>query len=313
MRFVFFGSSDFAKEVLQGLLQKNWRPVIVVTNPPRPRGRKHLLSPTPVDDLAKKEDIPVFTPSNLREKSFLSAMKQYNLDFGLLTAYGKIIPEELLSLPSQGILNLHPSLLPKYRGATPIQSAILNGDKKTGVTLFLMDKKIDHGPVIQSATYLLQNSGITYQELASQLAKTGAELIVKAVPQWLNGVIVPYPQNESLATYCSKITPSDEKINWHLSSQAIDRKVRALNPHPGVYTKGDGRLLKIISGFPLADDITSSNKKVGEVFLRDRQLGVKCGLGIYIIEKIKPAGKKLMSAADFLRGNKWIVGKILDA
>jgi len=312
MRFVFFGSSEFAKNVLQELLQENWRPVLVVTNPPRPKGRKHLLSPTLVHKLAEINDVPVLTPADLREKSFLSAMKQYNLDLGILTAYGKIIPKEVLSLPSRGVLNLHPSLLPRYRGATPIQSAILNGDRETGTTLFLMDQKIDHGSIIQAASYKLPTTKITYPELASQLAKMGARLIIKAVPRWLKGEIIPQSQDESLATYCSKITPLDEKIDWQSSSQAIDRKVRAFNPHPGVYTKIGEQLLKIIVGFPLLDDSAFSDKKVGEVFQKNDQLGVKCSQGVYIIEKIKPAGKKIMSGADFLRGNKWIIGKVLN-
>jgi len=312
MRFAFFGSAEFAKNVFQELLRENWRPVLVVTNPPRPKGRKHLLSPTPVHNLAKINSIPVLTPIDLREESFLSLMKRYRLDFAILTAYGKIIPPELLSLPSRGFLNLHPSLLPCYRGSTPIQSVILNGDKETGVTLFLMDQKIDHGPIIRSVRYKLPPTRITYSELSFQLAKMGAKLITEAIPRWLRGEITPQPQNESLATYCSKITPQDEKIDWRLPSQAIDRKVRALNPHPGVYTRAGERLLKIIAGFPLSDNPDLSAKKVGEVFQKDDQWGVKCGQGAYMIEEIKPAGKRLMSGADFLRGNKWIVGKILN-
>ncbi len=312
MRFAFFGSSEFAKNVLQGLIQKHWQPVVVVTNPPRPQGRKHLLASSPVYLLAQKHNIPLLTPSRLQEESFLVALKQYNLDFALLTAYGKFVPPEVLSIPQKGFVNLHPSLLPKYRGASPIQSAILNGDKETGVTIFLMDDKIDHGPIIQNTKYVIQNTRITYPELSRKLAELGAKLIVNDLPRWLEGKITPLPQNELLASYCSKITREEEKINWHLSAQAIDRKVRAFNPNPGLYTKGDNRIIKIIKGISLPDNSDSLSKKIGETFIYNGQPAVKCSQGFYLIQELKPAGKRIMASTDFLRGNQWFIGLILD-
>jgi len=140
MRFAFFGSSEFAQIVLQELLQKNWQPVLVVTNPARPKGRKHILSPTPVEETARKYNIPVLTPVSLKTERFSETLRKYHLDVCILTAYGKIIPEEILLIPTHGFINIHPSLLPKYRGATPIQSTILSGDTETGVTILLLDK-----------------------------------------------------------------------------------------------------------------------------------------------------------------------------
>ena len=148
MRFAFFGSAEFAKIVLEKLLQNNLKPVLVVTQPPKPKGRKQILSPSPVQILAEQEKIPYLTPINLNDEIFIQTIKNLQPDLILLTAYGKIIPSPLLQLPEKGFLNLHPSLLPRYRGATPLQSTILVGDKETGVTLFLMDEQIDHGPTI---------------------------------------------------------------------------------------------------------------------------------------------------------------------
>lgn len=307
MRFIFFGSSEFAKIILNKLLDSGMNPVLVVTTPSKPKGRKKILSPTPVYSLAKQNNIPVLTPEKLEDKEFLSTFKDYNPDLVILTAYGKIIPSKLLSIPKKGVLNLHPSLLPKWRGATPIQSTILAGDNETGVTLLLMDEEIDHGSIIQSAGYKIQDTKISYSELSKELAELGAKLIVGTVPLWFEGKIKPIPQNHSLASYCYKILPKDEKINWEKSSIEIDRKVRALNPKPGVFTIANGIIIKIVKGCPIDDLMLCTDKPVGFIFQLEDKLAVKCGKGFYIIEELKPAGKNTMNSESFLRGNKWIL------
>ncbi|MDD5760598.1 MAG: methionyl-tRNA formyltransferase [Candidatus Pacebacteria bacterium] len=313
MPFVFFGSSDFAKIVLEKLLWTQMRPILIITNPPKPKGRKQILSPSPVHLLAQDDNIPVLTPERLDDPKFIAEFKNVKPEFAILTAYGKIIPPELLIIPPKGFINLHPSLLPKWRGATPIQSAILNGDEETGVSLFLMDEELDHGPIIQNAEYRIQNARITYSELSKELALLGAELIIKTIPQFLEGKISPVPQNHSLATYCQKILPEDEKIHWDKTNIEIDRKVRALNPQPGVFTKavtgrGDEIILKIIKGYPEEDFFEGLP---GKVFSYQDKMAVKCGKGFYAIEEIKPASKRVMASEDFLRGNKWILNQIL--
>jgi len=315
MRFIFFGSSEFAKIILNKLLDFGMKPVLVVTAP----------SPTPVYDLAKENNIPVLRPEKLEDEQFLSNFKNYNPDLVILTAYGKIIPSKLLSIPKKGVLNLHPSLLHNWRGATPIQSTILAGNNKTGVSLFLMDEKIDHGPVIQNAEYKIENTGITYLELMQELAILGADIIIKAVPKWFEGKIKPIPQDHSLVSYCHKILPEDEKINWEKSAIEIDRKVRALNPKPGVFTvanniiisskvrnkvlpsKARQVLIKIVKGYPVDNLSLYVDKPAGSVFQFENKLAVKCGRGIYIIEELRPAGKKTMDSGSFLRGNQWIL------
>ena len=334
MKYVFFGSSEFAKIVLEKLLQNNLKPVLVVTQPPKPKGRKQILSPSPIQIFAEQEKISCFVPTNLNVEDFIQTIKNLQPDLILLTAYGKIIPSVLLKLPPKGFINLHPSLLPKWRGATPIQSTILADDKEAGVTLFLMDKQIDHGPIIQNTVYSIQYTRITYSELSKQLAEIGADLIIKTIPRWLNGEIIPLPQDESLATYCHKITSEDEKINWQTSAEEIDRKVRALNPNPGVYfecspacrtgrekkgsersegsyTLANNKIIKIIKGFPLFDSQLSINKNPGGIFEYERKMAIKCNSGFYIIEKLKPAGKDIMTSESFLNGNQWIKSYII--
>jgi methionyl-tRNA formyltransferase len=297
MRFIFFGSSEFAKIILNKLLDFSMKPVLVVTAP----------SPTPVYDLAKENNIPVLRPEKLEDEQFLSNFKNYNPDLVILTAYGKIIPSKLLSIPKKGVLNLHPSLLPNWRGATPIQSTILAGNNKTGVSLFLMDEEIDHGPIIQNAEYKIKNVGITYLELMQELAILGADIIIKTVPKWFEGKIKPIPQDHSLASYCHKILPEDEKIDWEKPTIEIDRKVRALNPKPGVFTVANNIIIKIVKGYPVDNSSLYADKPAGSVFQFENKLAVKCGRGIYIIEELRPAGKKTMDSGSFLRGNQWIL------
>jgi methionyl-tRNA formyltransferase len=308
MRYIFFGSSEFAKIVLEKLLQNNLKPVLVITQPPKPKGRKQILSPTLVQFIAEQNNIPFLTPENLNDKDFLQTIKNLQPDLILLTAYAKIIPSVLLKLPPQGFLNLHPSFLPRYRGATPIQSTILAGDKETGVTLFLMDEQIDHGPIIANSKLLITNYQITYSELSKKLANLGAKLIIETLPQLLQDKITPLPQDESLATYCHKITKEDEKINWQNSAEEIDRKVRALNPNPGVFTIAQEKIIKIIKGFPSIDDELSVAKQIGEVFECEKKMAIKCGKEFYVVEVLKPAGKDTMTSESFLNGNRWIIG-----
>ena len=176
-----------------------------------------------------------------------------------------------------------------------------------------MDKEIDHGPIIQKAGYKIGNTRITYSDLMPELAPRGAKLVIEALPLWLKGEITPQPQDESLATYCSKITFTDEKINWDVSSTMVDRKVRSLSSHPLAYFQVLDKRFKVGQGQPYSGDVNWEDKKIGEIFSQNDQLIVKCKEGAYLIEMIQPAGKNMMKGADFLRGNKWILEKILNS
>lgn len=315
MNYLFFGTSDFAQVVLRGLIQANFSPTLIVTTPPKPVGRKQILTPSLVNQVAQEFHLPVLTPVKLTDPDFIEILQNTQPEFALLTAYGKIIPPLLLTLPQRGFVNLHPSLLPRWRGATPIQATLLAGDQETGATLFQMDELIDHGPILNQSVYQITNPRLTFLELSKILAQLGIDLILKTIPLWLENKITPRPQEESLATFCHKITPQDEHLDWHTSAFLIDRKVRALNPQPGVYTLIQNKILKILKGFPLASSNFSQKGEIGQTFEYLSQgkklIAVQCQTDFYVIEELQLAGKKSLSSDQFLLGNHWFLGQIL--
>jgi methionyl-tRNA formyltransferase len=243
MKYVFFGTPQFAAVILERLIQAGIVPSLVVTNPDRPAGRKGILTPPPVKVLAQAQGIPVAQPEALADFKF--QISNFKFSFAVLAAYGKIIPKEIIEAFPKGIVVVHPSLLPRYRGATPIQSAILNGDKTTGTTLILMDEKVDHGAIVASRQYEVASSE-TYATLHDKLAEISADLLIETLPRYLDGEIKPVPQNEAFATYTKKFSADDafvseadlEKAQKEGGEIAVStyRKIRALNPEPGVFT-----------------------------------------------------------------------------
>ncbi len=241
MNYVFFGTPKFSAIILERLINAGLSPSLVITNPDRPVGRKGVVTPPPVKVLAERYGIPIVQPESLADYRLPTA----NGQFAVLASYGKIIPKEIIAAFPQGIVVVHPSLLPRYRGATPIQSAILEGEAETGTTLILMDEKVDHGPILASDR-LQATRNETYETLHDKLAELSADLLIEIIPKFLKGEIKPAPQNESLATYTKKFSTEDafvpeaellkaEKEGGDIAT-AIDRKVRALNPEPGTWT-----------------------------------------------------------------------------
>lgn len=261
-KFVFFGTPRFAEIVLEKLIKNGLWPSLVVCNPDKPMGRKKIITPPITKILAERYEIPVFQPESLLNSKFEiprprqdEAAGGRNSKFAILAAYGKIIPREIIDSFPKGIIGIHPSLLPKYRGATPIQSTILAGETETGVTLFLMDEKIDHGKIISNSKLLISNED-TYESLEEKLARLGAELVMKTVTDYLNGEIEPREQNYTEATFTKKFTTNDTFVdNADLQAALngdkekaikIDRMVRALNPEPGVWTLQNGKRTKLL-------------------------------------------------------------------
>ena len=251
MNYVFFGTPRFAEVVLKKLIEEGMPPSFVVTNPDRPLGRKHILTPPPAKVVAEEHHIPVFHPETLSDlKSEIR-----NADFAVLASYGKIIPKEIIDLFPKGIIVVHGSLLPRYRGATPIQTALLNGDPTTGITLLLMDEQVDHGKIL-SKVELKISEGDSYVSLIEKLAEMSAELILKTVPEYLAGKIVPQEQNHSEATFTKKSQTENGFVTWDNLREAetkggeeaikIDRMIRALNPDPGVYTLKENKRIKLL-------------------------------------------------------------------
>lgn len=356
LKIAFLGTPEFAVLILEKLAQSPYKPVAVFCAPDKPVGRKQILTPPPIKIVAQKYNIPVWQPANSHE--LVQQLKTINYQLIVSAAYGIILPKEILNTPKYGCLNIHPSLLPKYRGASPVQAAILNGDEETGVTIFKMTEKVDAGPIVAQkklnltvlasaavppwrdggakqsrpettshgiATSRLggtRNDKLTTPELSEILSYLSADLLLEILPDWLAGKIQPKPQDNSRATYTKTIKKEDGLINWQKSAQEIKRQIRAYQPWPGAFTKlkmknarsaslGEaGEKLKIIEA-----DILEKNtsKKIGEVFLIDNnELAVQTGEDALIIKKLQREGGKPMAAAEFLRGHRDIVGKILN-
>ena len=265
MKYVFFGTPEFAAIILEKLIEVGFIPSAVVSNPDKPIGRKKILPPPPVKSLVMEHEtwsIPVLQPEKL-DKSFMFYVSSFMPDIFIVAAYSQILSRQILEIPRLGTIGVHPSLLPKYRGATPIQAAILNGDEKTGVSLFLIDEKMDNGPILSKkelefSTRLPDGQVINYQfsDLLQKLAKLGADLLIETLPKYINGEINPLPQDESQAIYTKKIKtedafikPEDLKKAQEIGGETAlktDRKIRALNPEPGTWTMRDGKRVKIL-------------------------------------------------------------------
>ncbi len=270
--FVFFGTDEFAAAVLEEL-SKRLQPALIVTAPDTRAGRGRRLAAPAVKLWAEAHQISYLQPENLR--SDLKLMKLLKLrKLVLVASYGKILPPELLTLPARGGLNIHPSLLPKYRGPTPIQSAILAGEKETGVTIMLIDEQIDHGPILKAKSLKLKDKN--YIEIREELAREGARLFIEILPDWLAGKITPQPQNHSQATFTKKFKKTDGLIDLAGQPQFNYRKFLALNPWPGTYCFINHQRV-IITNAEFAN-------------------------GQFIITRVKPAGRREMSWADFQRG-----------
>ena len=243
MNFAFFGTPQFASTILERLIAAGFVPSLVVTNPDKPVGRKQAITPPPVKDVALAHNLSVLQPDKLDASLFSDS----SFDFFLVVAYGKIIPKAVLDVPRLGTVNVHPSLLPKYRGPTPIQTAILNGDEETGVSLMLLDAEVDHGPVISDFRFKISDSRCTTTSLMERLADEGAKLLINTLPKFVDGKIAPKEQDHAAATFTKKFTVDDARVEYNdlvrsLSGDApeevalIDRMIRALNPEPGVWT-----------------------------------------------------------------------------
>ena len=315
LNFVFFGTPEFAAIVLEKLIAAGYVPAAVVCNPDEPIDRKQILTPPPVKRpiVNGKWPIEIFQPATKAEllaiRHKLLAIKP---ELAIIAAYGKILPKEILDIPSRGFINVHGSLLPHYRGASPIQTAILNGEKETGVTIMEVDEEMDHGPTLANSQWPIADSD-TYESLSQKLAVLGAELLIKILPDYISGKIKPVPQEHEKATYTKIIKKENGKIDWNKSAEEIERMVRAYYPWPTAWTiwriKNLELRIKILESEILGNN---ENYKIGEVFLTlKNELAVKCGEGALIIKKLRLEGGKILSAREFLNGHKDFIGSVL--
>ncbi len=300
MKIVFMGTPDFAAATLQALVEAGHQVGLVVTQPDRAKNRGKKVQFSPVKELAMAHDIPVLQPEKIKDSPHTMEMiKAYRPDIIIVAAYGQIIPKKLLELPPLGCVNVHASLLPRLRGASPIQRAILDGEKETGVTIMQMDEGLDTGDMLAKIKTSVGSKN--YEELHNQLALIGADLLVEVLPFIEARRLVPSKQNDEEATYAGLITKQDGKIDFTKSAEQIERQIRAFDPWPGAYCTYREQTLKIWKVKVLEGADGETPGRILEV--SDEGIDIACGSGILRAEQIQLPGKKRVAVKDFLRGN----------
>ncbi len=300
MRIVFMGTPPFAAQVMEKLIEKGHEIALVVTQPDKPKGRGQKLVAPAVKTRALELGLEVAQPQNAKDEEFLALLAQIKPEIIIVAAYGKILPKSILDLPQYGCLNVHASLLPKYRGAAPIQRAILDGEEMTGVTIMLMDVGLDTGKMLAKAELKIESSDNS-GELFDKLAQIGAELLVDTLPLWVNGEIEPLAQDDDLASYASMLTKEEELIDWSKSAWEINRQIRAFAPDSCAYTYLRGKRLKIGA----SEVVSAQNSQAGTVIAADKKgIIVACGENALKLLLLQPEGKKMMQAGDFLNGGR---------
>jgi len=301
MQLVFMGTAEFAVPTLEALIASKHNLLGVVTQPDRTSGRGNKLTPPAVKKAALEHELSIYQPERARDAKFVQILNQLNPEAMVIAAYGQILPKRILDIPPYGCINIHPSLLPKYRGAAPIQRAIINGEQTTGVTIMLMDEGEDTGDIIlqKEVEIFDDDTAIT---LHDRLAQIAASLLLEALALAKDGPPPHYPQNESEATYAPKLTKEDGLIDWNKSAIQIRNLVRGTLPWPGAYTYfGEGKLLKVLSCE--FTDILIIETKPGTIYVTDeKEMAVKTGDGAILLKTVQPANKKQMNTTDFVNG-----------
>jgi len=302
LRIAYFGTPEFAVPALRALIASPHDVVALVSQPDRPRGRGHKLQPTPTKLVAAAAGIPVLQPTRLKDDSLADALRALSLDLAVVAAYGRIIPDRILEIPRLGMINIHASLLPKYRGAAPVHRAVLNGDKETGVTIMRVVSELDAGPAFAVERIPIGPDDTT-PEVERALAETGAKLAVRVVGQLAEGSAVEVPQNHAEATYAPKLERHEGAIDWSLPANDIHNRVRGLQPWPLVSVTIDGARCSIYRTSVSGETTTAPPGTV--IAASNGVLAVAAGDGRVVrILEIQPEGKRVMSARDFLSGRR---------
>lgn len=306
-RVVFFGSSAFSVPSLR-LIASGAEVTTVVTKPDKVKGRGLALTKNPVRVSAEALGIPVATPARI-DDAFITSIRQQKPDVAVLVAYGKILPDALLKVPASGFVNVHPSLLPRHRGPSPVAGAILSGDTTTGVTIMLLDEKMDHGPILAQ-----REVAVSPHEhrpaLETRLAKAGAELLLPTLTSFLAGDVKPQPQRHELATYTKLLTRERGVIDWSRNATDIEQAVRAFDPWPGAATTWNGIKIKILDGIAGAVQGQPAGTP-GTVLLNEGRVTIVCGTGTFVCASLQPENRKPMDPRAFLRGHPTFVGSVL--
>lgn len=311
VRIAFMGTPELSAHFLSALLENGYPVVGVVTQPDRPAGRKLAVEESPVKKVAAENRLPVLAPAKL-DAAFLEAFQDWKADLVIVVAYGKILPPEILGVPALGCLNIHASLLPRWRGASPIQNALLSGDTETGVTLMQMNAGMDTGPLIAQKKIPIAPED-TAEVLRKKISEAGRTLLLEALPLWIEGKITPVPQNEDEATLCQLIERNDGRIVWSESAESIYNRYRALFPWPGVFTfwkKNDALMRLKFLHITFQKQSPQMKYGLGEVFELGEKIGVKTGEGVVFLETVQLEGKGPLPIKEFLAGSPDLVGSV---
>lgn len=309
MKIVFMGTPDFSVPCLNALIENGHEVVLVVTQADKPKGRGHKLTPPPVKECAVKHDIPVYQPASMKSDEVFEVLKEANADIFIVVAYGKILPGRILNLPPYGCVNVHASLLPKYRGAAPIQWSIINGETKTGVTTMQMDEGLDTGDMLMKIEVPIAPDE-TGETLHDKLSLAGKDVLIKTLTALQAGTLQPQKQNDAESCYASMIDKQLAKIDFSKSADEICCLIRAMNSYPYAQTFYEGKLLKIAKATPVKlNDITAKNGTI--VSVKDGGFTVKCGNNAIFVTEIQMEGKRKMPVSEYVKGNTITVGTIL--
>lgn len=302
---IFMGTPEFAVPSLWSLSGAH-RVIAVYTQPDRPAGRKQELQPSPVKQAALVHHIPVFQPEKLRKPEVVAQLADLKPDLIVVAAYGQILPQSVLDIPKYGCINVHASLLPRWRGAAPIQAAILAGDTETGVTIMEMEAGLDTGPMLRSEAVDITPTETT-QILHDKLSRLGARLLVETLDDYLRGDLKATPQPEDGVTWAHQIEKEHGRIDWNRTAAEIDRQVRAFTPWPGTFTDWDGQTLKILAG-----RLVDGQAAPGEVVKHGSSAAVGTQNGLFVPTTVQLAGKKAVGIDEFLRGYPNVIGARLN-
>jgi methionyl-tRNA formyltransferase len=299
LRVAFFGTPDFAVPSLAALIASRHAVVSLVSQPDRPKGRGHKLQPTPTKQVALDAGVPVLQPARIRDDVFLEAFRDLRVDLGVVAAYGKILPDALLAIPAMGLINVHASLLPAYRGAAPVHRAVIDGLSETGVTIMRVVRELDAGPMLARVTRPI-SADETSVDVERGLAGLGASLLLEAIEELAAGTAHEEPQDDSAATYAAKITREEGTIDWRLPAAAIHNRVRGLQPWPLVSARLDGQRYLLHRTAPHADSAAAAPGTIVEA-AGDR-LVVATTKGMLRILQLQPEGRRVLSSREFLAG-----------
>ena len=309
MRIVFMGTPDFAVGALEALVEAGHEVAAVVTQPDKPKGRGKEMQQTPVKACALKHNIEVFQPIKIKTPDAVEVLKGYDADLFVVAAFGQILSKEILDMPKYGCVNIHASLLPKYRGAAPIQWAVLDGEKETGVTIMQMNEGLDTGDMLTKVIVPIEDND-TGESLFNKLAEAGAKLLVETIPQIEAGTLNPEPQDDSRSTYARMIKKEMGQIDWKKEAVVLERLVRGMNSWPSAYTHFNGKTLKV---WEAGVEVSEKKAEPGTVVeVTKASIKVQTGKDLLVLKQIQLEGKKRMDVGAFLLGYKVEVGTVLN-